>query len=107
MSKTNKIAAQKIAKRLSSVLGVPICPDEIVIVPARGGWAHSTKDVQRWAGHFPRPDLPKISYSIGSWNMTLSKIAAGCAFDLHDERNTDRRVKDNDFQIEPSQKVRT
>lgn len=99
MTATQEAAAHKIAPLVSKIIGGYVDPYSMLLIPARGRWAHNVSDVQRWTGHFPRPDMPKLSYTIGSWDVTLSSIAAGCRFDLDDERGEIARLRDNDFQI--------
>lgn len=98
---TQEKAAHKIAAALSKMLGIYVDPYTLHLWPAIGYWAQTTQDVQRWTGTFPRPELPNLTYSIGSWELTLSRIASGCRFEVTDER--DNRKRDNDFQIEEPQ----
>lgn len=91
-------AAHKLAKEFSKILGTYIDPYTLRFFPAIGYWAHNHQDVQRFTGHFPRPDLPKFSYGFGSWSLTISKISKGCKFKIEDHRNGD--LAENDFQIE-------
>lgn len=97
MSATQEGAAHKIAEKLSQVLETYVDPYSLKLYPARGFWTHNTADVQRFTGSFPRPDLPKLSYSLGSWDCTLSRIAKGNRFVLRDNRE-DRKAC-NDFDI--------
>ena len=87
---TEEQAAHRIAERLSRLLETYVDPYGLKIHPARGFWTHDHQDVRRFTGAFPRPHLPKLSYTFGSWDMTVSKIASGCRFDLEDVQDDDR-----------------
>jgi hypothetical protein len=94
---TEERAAIKLAARLSSILGWYVEPYEMQLHPARGFWTRNHQDVQRFEGSIRRPDLPKLSYTFGSYDMTLSRIAKGCRFLVSDCRGTYRKVLDFDI----------
>jgi hypothetical protein len=94
---TEERAAIKLAARLSSILGFYVEPYEMRLYPARGFWTHSHQDVQRFEGSIKRSDVPKLTYTFGSYDMTLSRIAKGCRFLVSDCRGTHRKVLDFDI----------
>jgi hypothetical protein len=97
-SSTQEQAAHKIAERLSMMLKTYVDPYDLKLYPARGFWTHRHQDVQKFTGCFPRIDLPKLTYSIGAWTITLSEIAKGTLFDIRDCRGS--RFSDANFEID-------
>jgi hypothetical protein len=96
-SSTEEQAAQRIAPILSKMVGGYVDPYEMQFTPARGAWTHDVKDVRRFTGTFKRPDLPKLKYTFGSWDRTLSQIANRCRIEIADTR--DHRRSDVEFEI--------
>lgn len=90
-------AEKRIAKALSEVLGKTVLPADVIVTSAKGYWAHSHQDCQRWTGH-ARGDAYGM-YSIGSWNLTLADLRKGRAFEVTDCRTF--HAPDNQFQFEP------
>lgn len=97
-TKTQEAAAHKLALAFSRILGTYIDPYTLKIYPALGYWTHMHQDVQRFTGVFPRPDMPKLNYGFGSWDVTVSQIAKGCRFGVKDTRSFGR-MADADFTI--------
>ena len=88
--------AHDLAKKFSKMLGKYVEPHSFCFNEARGYWAHNHQDVQRIAGHF-RAVGDNMTYSIGSWDNTLSTLArSGCH--IIDTRGD--RLADNDFLLE-------
>jgi len=92
--------AYDLAEQFSALLGKYVDPHSFHFNEARGYWAHNHQDVQRIAGHFSAVG-EQFSYSIGSWDNTLTTLArSGCH--IIDTRGN--RLTDNDFLLEKGRK---
>lgn len=97
MRRDNPCRAQhRIAEALSPLLETYVDPWCVRVYAARGGWAHSRMDVQRWTGSV---EVNGLTYSIGSWALTLANIRRGAPMECHDARRD--LNPDNNFQFEP------
>jgi hypothetical protein len=95
-AKSHRSMRFKLAERLSTMLGAYVDPCDIEVWPAVGYWTHMHQDCMRWTGRFPRPELPSISYSLGSWSPMSAMDRKG--FVVYDERAAFRA--DADFMVE-------
>lgn len=95
-SKRPSTAQFRVAEALSQLCEIYIDPFDVEMYPARGYWAHTHQDVQRWTGWV---EINGINRSIGSWGLTIGDLNKGRRFVIEDQ--TGKYRADNNFQFEP------
>lgn len=83
-----------LSEQFSKIFGTYVDPTSFCFNIATGYWSHNHQDVQRFDGHFK---VGKETYTIGSWDHTLTELARrGC----HVIDNRGNRMADNEFEID-------
>lgn len=88
-----------LSKRLRELLGRDDL--ELKLYTARGYWTHHKQDVMQFTGYVRAPGL---LLQIGSWDSVTKCLRND--FSIHDERDTDRRLRYAQIVIEALRKER-